>query len=169
MLYEKTTLAQIDDQHGVLWRFDTLRYSVAFWPMDEDSDPADSFEIEEDIAFARSGNPAHWFCAVVGVFKRDEESADVVSGMPTDEDFVLVDYDTLGGCSYRSFKEFVEGHRDRDPLNRNCSLMRAQRGDNVVIGRYFPTMVREAHYFPTMVREAIARVRRNVTNGRCVR
>lgn len=29
-------------------------------------------------------------------------------------------------------------------MNRNCSIMRAANGDNVMIGHYFPDMVREA-------------------------
>lgn len=52
----------------------------------------------------------------------------------------------LGGSVYEFGKEseFWQGHRDRDPMNRNCSIMRAARGSNVVICHYFPDMVREA-------------------------
>jgi hypothetical protein len=50
--------------------------------------------------------------------------------------------DHLGNCIYLSLGEFASGHRDRDPLNRNCSLMRQARGQNVVICHYFPDMVR---------------------------
>ena len=50
--------------------------------------------------------------------------------------------DHLGNCIYASLHEFASGHRDADPLNRNCSLMRQARGQNVVICHYFPDMVR---------------------------
>lgn len=72
---------------------------------------------------------------------------------------VVVDLDgeeiarnSLGGSVYDSdrVREFFTDHRDPDPMNRNCSLMRAARGDNVCICHYFPDMVREA------VREARA-------------
>lgn len=52
--------------------------------------------------------------------------------------------DSLSGCIYSSVDEFVTGHRDTDPMNRNCSIMRAARGENVVICHYFPDMVRSA-------------------------
>jgi hypothetical protein len=57
--------------------------------------------------------------------------------------------DYLGGCIYESAKQFIS-HRDRDPMNRNCSIMRAACGDNAVI----------CHYFPGMVRCAIAEARK---------
>jgi hypothetical protein len=41
-------------------------------------------------------------------------------------------------------REFYTGHRDTDPMNRNCSIMRAARSENVVICHYFPSMVQEA-------------------------
>lgn len=52
--------------------------------------------------------------------------------------------DWLCGSIYADPSEFFSGHRDADPMNRNCSIMRAARGDNVAIGHYFPDMVREA-------------------------
>jgi len=39
-------------------------------------------------------------------------------------------------------------------MNRNCAPMRAARGDNVVVG----------HYFPQMVRQAIADARRTLAH-----
>lgn len=62
---------------------------------------------------------------------------------------VKVASEWLGGCIYNSGEEFVTSHRDADPMNRNCSIMRAERG-NVAI----------CHYFPAMVAEAIAEARR---------
>ena len=54
--------------------------------------------------------------------------------------------DYLGGSVYEFGKEseFWTAHRDRNPMNRNCSAMREARGDNVVICHYFPGMVAEA-------------------------
>lgn len=55
-------------------------------------------------------------------------------------------------CSVYSasdFAAFFTDHRDIDAMNRNCSAMRAARGDNAVI----------CHYFPDMVRQAIAEAR----------
>jgi hypothetical protein len=100
------------------WRFDTDNFSVIFYADDEDMAPEDD---------------GTWFCAVVAVYGPDEK---------------LLAYDTLGGCSYDSVREFYTSHRDRDPMNRNCSIMRAAHGQNVSICHYFPDMVR------TAVREA---------------
>lgn len=116
----------IDD---ALWRFDTARLSVTFHATDEDMHPADQLDDPRDVEFACSGDPAHWFCAWVVVW---------------DEDDRPVAWDSLGGCSYNSFREFYTSHRDPDPMHRNCTLMRAARGDNVVICDCFPSMVREA-------------------------
>lgn len=120
------TLDQVDDQYGILWRFDTARYTVAFWAEPDGLNPADSFEREEDIEFASDGEPAHWFCGFVGVFDADGD---------------CLGYDCLGGCSYNSFREFYSSHRDHDPANRNTLAMKAS---NRVICHYFPSMVSEA-------------------------
>lgn len=54
--------------------------------------------------------------------------------------------DYLGGSVYAAatIAEFWTAHRDPNPAHRNCSLMRAARGDNVCIGHYFPGMVSDA-------------------------
>jgi len=51
--------------------------------------------------------------------------------------------DYLGQSIYADPQEFITGHRDPDPMNRNCSIMRETRGQ-VCIGHYFPGMVRTA-------------------------
>src|SRR5215469_10050134 len=91
-------LYQIEQKHGVLWQFKTAKFTVAFWAEDEDLNPADRFCDEQDIEFASDGDPAHWFCAFVGVFDADGRA---------------VAHDCLGGCSYNSFREFYTSHRDR--------------------------------------------------------
>ena len=57
--------------------------------------------------------------------------------------------DSLWGSIYADPREFFTSHRDSDPLNRNCSIMRKAKGDNVSI----------CHYFPDMIRGAIAQAR----------
>lgn len=54
--------------------------------------------------------------------------------------------DHLGGSVYEasSVSDFWTAHRDSDPMNRNCSIMRNERGGNVSICHYFPDMVRVA-------------------------
>lgn len=112
----------IDD---ALWRFDTARLSVTFHATEEDLAPEDSFQFPEDVAFARSGDPAAWFCAWVVVW---------------DEDGRPVAWDTLGGCSYNSFREFYASHRTH------------KSGD----------------YFTDMVRQAVAAARVELETRRAV-
>jgi hypothetical protein len=87
------TLADIDRDHSILWRFDTARYTVAFWAQEEDTPPEDSFSFAKDIEFARSGNPAHWFCAFVGVFQLGAPRAEYDNHSDPDEDAKLVEHD----------------------------------------------------------------------------
>jgi hypothetical protein len=51
---------------------------------------------------------------------------------------------SLWGSIYARPADFFQEHRNPNPMERNCSLMRAARGDNVAICSYFPEMVREA-------------------------
>lgn len=69
---------------------------------------------------------------------------------------VEIGLDTLCGSVYECGKEseFWTAHRDPDPMHRNCSIMRAAKGENVAIG----------HYFPDMVRTAVADARRWLAN-----
>lgn len=61
-----------------------------------------------------------------------------------DEKLIAADY--LGSSVYGADEvdSFVTAHRDPDPMNRNCTLMRAARGQNVCICHYFPDMIRQA-------------------------
>lgn len=126
-----------------LWQFATPRFRVVLFAEEEDISPADSFEREDDIAFASDGDPAHWFCATVAVYGPDG---------------VIWGRDTLGGCSYTSFREFYSAHRWQysrrakrwitDPKSRAwkaCEARRPRRPDGSrADGHYFPDMVREA-------------------------
>jgi hypothetical protein len=116
----KKTLAEIDNRYGIQWRFDTAQYTVAFWAEEEDMAPEDNFEFPEDVEFARQDEPAHWFCAFVGIFKGED-----------DDDAECIGYDVLGGCSYNSFREFVGGRT-------------GYRRAKLIKGSYLPDMVRQA-------------------------
>ena len=52
--------------------------------------------------------------------------------------------DYLSQSIYENPSDFWTGHRTSDPMDRNCSIMRAKRGENVCICHYFPDMVRQA-------------------------
>jgi hypothetical protein len=114
----------------VHWEFATANFRVVFSTIPEECDPADSFDFEEDIEAVRSG-AVDWFTALVTVYGPDG---------------VELGGDSLGCCAYDSVRDFMTSHRDADPMNRNCSLMRASHpaGPNVCIGHYFPDMVRQA-------------------------
>lgn len=115
-----------------IWQFDTPNFRVCLFVEPENVNPADHFSDKRDIAYARRGG-AHWFHATVAVYFGDDS-----------DNLELIAWYSLGCCSYRSFKDFYAGHRDPDPMNRNCTIMRAARGDNVVICHYFPGMVSQA-------------------------
>lgn len=48
---------------------------------------------------------------------------------------------SLWGSIYADPREFFTAHRDADPMNRNCSIMRATKGSSTCICHYFPGMV----------------------------
>ena len=124
-----------------IWQFETRRFRVALEIEPEDMDPADSFEFQEDIDAIRNGD-VEWFQAMVAVYYKPNRGPDIRIG-----------FDTLGACAYKTLCEFYTSHHDPDPMNRNCSIMRAKGGNYTI-----------CHYFPSMVREAIAQARRNTTN-----
>ena len=59
-------------------------------------------------------------------------------------DGAILGTSSLWGSIYADPAEFFDAHRAPDPMHRNCSLMRAAKGDRVAICHYFPDMVREA-------------------------
>ena len=120
------TSAAAPNDFNELWSFATERFAVTFHALQENMDPSDSFEFDDDIAFARQGGAA-WFCAAVIV-------TDTMTGETLGSDY-------LGGCSYRSFREFYSAHW-RDPAEgRNTLAMKAR---NTAVCHYFPDMVRTA-------------------------
>ena len=127
------------------WSFQTANFFVGLYIEEEDEDPEDSFDREEDIEFARSGADGAWFCAVVRVFLKDDTSLR----------WAALGSDYLGGCSYRSVKEFYTSHRDPDDNYRNTLAM---KDSNRVI----------CHAFPDMVREAVSAARTELKRVGCV-
>lgn len=137
------TLDSIERQHGIAWRFETPRYTFAYWAESEDIDPADCFQFDDDIEAVRSG-ALDWFCAFVGVF--DNTTGELIGN------------DSLGACAYESAREFCELHRwqysrrqkryIKDPKSRAwkaCEARRPRRPDGSRMdGHYFPDMVRTA-------------------------
>ena len=82
-----------------VWTFDTPNFRVACEVTPEDMDPADSFQYEEDIEAVRSGEVA-WFVARVVVYAGNE-----------DDGFTEIASDVLGGCAYKSVRDFYTEHR----------------------------------------------------------
>lgn len=111
------------------WKFETAHFTVALQVDDCPDDPADMFESRPDIDAIRNGECAWFDCRLVVRRKSDGKELGA---------------DSLGACAYTEVEEFYTSHRDSNPMNRNCTLMRAAKGGNVVICHYFPGMVRQA-------------------------
>jgi hypothetical protein len=109
-----------------IWEFKTKRFLVTCEVGPEDMDPADSFQFDEDIEAVRNGD-VEWFHVEVVV--RDRKTSRTLG------------HDSLGGCAYKTFDEFVTGHRDSNPEYRNTLANKARKR---VICHYFPSMVSEA-------------------------
>jgi len=129
------------DLNDSAWSFSTDHYDFALFIEEEDSDPADSFEFEDDISAVRNGD-VEWFCAFLAVYRDGE----------------LIDYDCLGGCAYKTVREFYSSHRWQysrrqrrwitDPKSlawKACNARRPRRPDGSrADGTYFVDMVRTA-------------------------
>ena len=115
---------------GNVWQFKTKRFLVTlelerdrrykYDGDDEDGETQRKLDNGEFVAFD----------SAVRIYFDDEEIA----------------WDSLGSSVYGEYNvaDFYTAHRDPDYTNRNCTLMRAERGENVCIGHYFPDMVRTA-------------------------
>jgi hypothetical protein len=116
-----------------VWEFNTDRFSV-------------SLQVEQDCGYQYDGDDEG------GETQAALDSGEYVafnSRVVVELDGVEIASDSLCGSVYADMEEFWTAHRDPDPMNRNCSIMRASRGSNVAI----------CHYFPDMVRIAIAEAR----------
>ena len=122
---------------GTVWSFETARFCV-------------SLRIERDRHYRYDGDDES------GEVQAKLDSGEYIafdSAVTVELDGIEIAADYLGGSVYdrETVSEFWTGHRDSDPMNRNCSIMRAARG-NCSIG----------HYFPDMVASAIAEARAHV-------
>lgn len=120
----------------VIYSFKTANLSVMAYAEPEDTDPADLFDFQEDIDAINNGD--------VEYFQVTVEITHNHTGGELGSDY-------LGGCSYNSTDEFVDSHRDRNPMNRNCSVYRAKHPNSVI-----------CHYFPSMIRQACDEARDNL-------
>ena len=125
-----------------LWTFSTARFRVVC-EIEPDFDLDLSFDDTGEVAEKLESGEYTAFQTRVAVY--------------LDGNQIAADY--LGGSIYANPEDFVTDHRDPDPMNRNSSLMRAERGDNVSI----------CHYFPGMVSEAIAEARKALSNVPTIR
>lgn len=116
-----------------VWSFKTRNFTVRL-NLEPEYEPIDVDDDGETAEAVERGDYLY-FCAVVEVRYHG----------------CTIGENVLGCCIYESAEDFYASHRDRDPMNRNCSVMRAARG-NVVI----------CHYFPDMVRQAIAEARKTL-------
>lgn len=117
---------------GIVWTFNTERFCI-------------SLEIEVESYPHYDGDDED------GEIQRQLDNGSLVqfdSRVVVELDGVEIASDHLGASVYdpRTADEFWTAHRDPDPMNRNCSIMRASHpaGPNVSMCHYFPGMVREA-------------------------
>ncbi|RWX70436.1 hypothetical protein EN780_03310 [Mesorhizobium sp. M4B.F.Ca.ET.089.01.1.1] len=127
---------------GTVWVHATRRFRVRL-------------EIEPDTAYQYDGDDEN------GETQAALDNGEFVafdSAVIVELDGQEIARDTLCGSVYSAdtFAEFWTAHRDSDPGNRNCSIMRASLGSNVSI----------CHYFPDMVRLAISEARQHVAHIR---
>lgn len=102
-----------------VWEFNTARFRVALEIEPEDMDPADSFCDQRDIDAVRNGE-VEWFMACVSVYLDDKR----------------IVWDYLGGCAYKTVREFYESHRRykggdyfTDMVHEACRMARKELRD----------------------------------------
>ncbi len=127
-------------RQGTVWKFETARFVVRL-------------EIELDHNYQYDGDDEN------GETQAALDSGEYVafdSSVIVELDGQEIGRDSLGGSVYsaNNYREFWTAHRDSDPMNRNCSIMRANRDANVCI----------CHYFPDMVHLAVQEARKHVAS-----
>ncbi len=117
-------------QTGTVWTFRAGRYRVALHTQLEDGFIYDGEDATGEIQSKIDDGEYVAFWSMVTV----------------ELDGALIGSDSLYGSVYAwdEMSDFWTAHRDSNPMNRNCSVMRAARGGNASIVHYFPGMVREA-------------------------
>lgn len=117
---------------GKVWEFRTKRFRVAL-------------ELSRDHSYRYDGDDEN------GEVQAKLDSGEFVAFVSKvsvcfDGEEIAADY--LGGSVYGADEvaDFYTAHRSPDPMNRNCSIMRANHpaGPRVSIGHYFPDMVATA-------------------------
>ena len=111
---------------NAIWQFKTKRFAVIL-DCDLETDP--DFSWDETGEARRKCEAGIWDCVCFRV------------RVLLDGEEIAADY--LGNSIYADVRDFAREHRDPDPMNRNCTLMRAKHGANVQICTYFPAMVSE--------------------------
>jgi hypothetical protein len=133
-------------QYESAWKFSTARFCV-------------ELQINEDCSYQYDGDDAD------GETQRKLDNGDYIafdSRVVVYCDGREVGANSLGGSVYdrRAVDEFWTAHRDRDPMNRNCTIMRrAYKGENNPDAK-----ITICHYFPDMVRQAVADARKTLCN-----
>lgn len=107
------------DSYETVWEFNTARFLVTLAVRDEDTDPADHFDFDDDIEFAREGG-WHWFQARVQVTFRDDQNP--CNWAVTRQHVLGEDY--LGGCSYHGLDDFRRGGYFTDMVREAISEAR---------------------------------------------
>lgn len=117
-------------EHETVWTFATKRFRVELQITLLESYRYDGDDEDEETQLGLDDGSIVAFDSRVFVY--------------LDEQVVGVDY--LGGSVYEHDKiaDFWTAHRDPDPMNRNSSIMRTEKGQNYGICHYFPSMVAEA-------------------------
>jgi hypothetical protein len=103
-----------------VWKFETARFRVTL-----EVEPDNYHDEDEDY---EPGNDVIFNSAVTVYLNDRVIGSDSLCGSIYDQDHV---------------RDFWTAHRDSNPLNRNCTIMRKIHGD-IIICHYFPSMVREA-------------------------
>lgn len=118
-------------RNDAAWSYETARFFIGFYAEEEDTSPEKAMEFDDQIEFAKSGDPGAWFYARVSVYLKDENPYD----------WTELGRDGLGGCSYNSVEEFYTAWRTSPDEYRNTL---ANKDKKIVICHYFPDMVRTA-------------------------
>jgi len=134
---------------NILWTFKTKNFeTVLSWEYEECPDLSwdETGEITEKLNSGELGNFTFW----VHVFG------------PNGQELAC---ESLGNSIYADPSVFARDHRDSDPMNRNCTLMRAAwRGEGDPSAK-----VSISHYFPGMISEAIGGARKALAGLQSVR
>jgi hypothetical protein len=115
--------------YETVWEFQTARFLVKL-QIDDQFDWCNIYdEDSETQAGLNSGELIAFDSRVIVEFDGAEVGAD---------------YLTWSIYEAGHVRDFWTQHRDLNPMDRNCTLMRAVQGENCCICHYFPSMVRIA-------------------------